>query len=254
MSVLTIGELARLAGTTVRAVRHYTAEGLVEEPPRDASGYRRYGTQALITVSRIRRLRDLGLSLEQIRGLLGEKPRSLDDALSTLDDELAEQEQRISAQRKRIAELRASTQDPEIPGELGEMLRRLEAAGVDQQLLRREKEAVLLIIVTAPESVDRLTEAYRTLWSEPGHQVAMVEFSQSFQSLADEPEDSPEVERLVEKLLAGNPRLAEMAQGDPQESTGPMDALFLDYVDSFAPAQRRFMHVIAERVSRKEPR
>jgi DNA-binding transcriptional MerR regulator len=36
--VLTIGDLARLAGTTVR---HYHAIGLLDEPPRDESGYRR---------------------------------------------------------------------------------------------------------------------------------------------------------------------------------------------------------------------
>ena len=250
--MLTIGELARLAGTTVRAVRHYTAEGLIEEPPRDASGYRRYGTQALITVSRIRRLRDLGLSLDSIRGLLDGKPCSLDEALSTLDDELAEQERRISAQRKRIADLRASSEDPEIPGELGEMLRRLEAAGVDEQLLRREKEAVLLITVTSPESVDWFAEAYRMLWDDPARQAAAAGFMRGFQELADVPEDSPEVERLAEKLLADNPRIAEMARGQEPANAGPMEALFLDFVDSFAPAQRRLMYIIAERASGKE--
>ncbi|MCP3799653.1 MerR family transcriptional regulator [Allokutzneria sp. A3M-2-11 16] len=249
--MLTIGELARLAGTTVRAVRHYTAEGLIAEPPRDASGYRRYGTRALITVSRIRRLRELGLSLDQIRGLIGEEPRSLEEALSTLDEELAGQERRISAQRKRIAELRASTEDPEIPGALGEMLRGLEAAGADERMLRREKEAVLLIAVTSQESVDQLTEAYRTLWGDPAHLESMVEFSRGFQELADLPEDSPEVERLVEKLLAGNPRITEVAQAQ-QPAPELKDGLFLDFVDSFAPAQRRFMYVMAERVSRKE--
>ncbi|SDN29445.1 helix-turn-helix domain-containing protein [Allokutzneria albata] len=248
--MLTIGELARLAGTTVRAVRHYTAEGLIAEPPRDASGYRRYGTRALITVSRIRRLRDLGLSLDQIRGLLDGKPRSLDEALSTLDEELAGQERRIAAQRKRIAELRSSDEDPEIPGRLGELLRGLEAAGADEQMLRREKEAVLLITVTAPEGLDQLTEAYQTLLGNPADQEAMAEFSRGFQALADLPEDSPEVERLAEKLLADNPKISEMARAQ-QPAPGPSDALFLDFVDSFAPAQRRFMYVIAERVAER---
>ena len=41
--MLTIGQLAAYAGVTVRAVRHYHQIGLLPEPERDASGYRRYG-------------------------------------------------------------------------------------------------------------------------------------------------------------------------------------------------------------------
>ena len=40
--MLTIGQLAAYAGVTVRAVRHYHAKGLLPEPQRDHSGYRRY--------------------------------------------------------------------------------------------------------------------------------------------------------------------------------------------------------------------
>jgi hypothetical protein len=44
--MLTIGQLAAYAGVTVRAVRHYHQIGLLPEPERDASGYRRYGATA----------------------------------------------------------------------------------------------------------------------------------------------------------------------------------------------------------------
>ena len=40
--MITIGQLASYAGVTVKAVRVYHARGLLPEPPRDASGYRRY--------------------------------------------------------------------------------------------------------------------------------------------------------------------------------------------------------------------
>src|SRR5207253_1241602 len=46
--MLTIGELASYAGVTVRAVRHYHAKGLLPEPERDHSGYRRYGAAAVV--------------------------------------------------------------------------------------------------------------------------------------------------------------------------------------------------------------
>jgi hypothetical protein len=59
--MLRIGELARLAETTVRAVRHYHAVGLLPEPERDHSGYRRYSSVALLQLLRVRRMRALGL-------------------------------------------------------------------------------------------------------------------------------------------------------------------------------------------------
>lgn len=54
--MLTISELASYAGVTVRAVRHYHAKGLLPEPERDRSGYRRYGGDAVVDLIRIRTL------------------------------------------------------------------------------------------------------------------------------------------------------------------------------------------------------
>jgi DNA-binding transcriptional MerR regulator len=62
-------ELADLAGTTVRAVRHYHDVGLLEEPRRRANGYKQYGVAHLVRVLRIKRLADLGFTLPQIADL-----------------------------------------------------------------------------------------------------------------------------------------------------------------------------------------
>ena len=95
--MLTIGELATHAGTTVRAVRHYHAVGLLPEPERDRSGYRRYGAAALVRLLRVRRLRELGLSLDRIAALLAAPEPDLHRALDALDAELAAQAERIAA-------------------------------------------------------------------------------------------------------------------------------------------------------------
>lgn len=64
--MLTIGQLAAYAGVTVRAVRHYHAKGLLPEPERDHSGYRRYDAAAVVKLIRIRTLAKptVGLSTE----------------------------------------------------------------------------------------------------------------------------------------------------------------------------------------------
>lgn len=59
--MLTIGQLAARAGVTVRAVRHYHQRGLLAEPERDASGYRRYNVQAVVDLIRIKTLTDVGV-------------------------------------------------------------------------------------------------------------------------------------------------------------------------------------------------
>jgi DNA-binding transcriptional MerR regulator len=68
--MLTIGEVASYAGVTVRAVRHYHAKGLLPEPKRDHSGYRRYDAAAVVELIRIRTLAEAGVPLARVRELL----------------------------------------------------------------------------------------------------------------------------------------------------------------------------------------
>ena len=65
-----IQEVARLAGTTSRTLRHYDAIGLLPPTRIGHQGYRYYDAAALVRLQRILLLRDLGLGLEQIRQVL----------------------------------------------------------------------------------------------------------------------------------------------------------------------------------------
>ena len=65
-----IGELARLTETRVETIRFYEAEGLLPAPARTAGNYRIYEIEHLNRLSFIRRSRDLGFRLDQVRSLL----------------------------------------------------------------------------------------------------------------------------------------------------------------------------------------
>lgn len=67
---LTISPLARQAGVGIDTVRYYERMGLLPEPPRRASGYRVYPADALQRLQFIRRAKNLGFSLEEIKELL----------------------------------------------------------------------------------------------------------------------------------------------------------------------------------------
>lgn len=66
-----IQEIARLAGTTSRTLRHYDHIGLLPPTRVAHNGYRHYDAQALVRLQRILLLRELGLGLPQIAEVLG---------------------------------------------------------------------------------------------------------------------------------------------------------------------------------------
>lgn len=68
---LTIGDLAKATGTKVPTIRYYEEIGLLPTPARSAGNYRIYGERHLHRLTFVRRCRELGLCLEQVRELLG---------------------------------------------------------------------------------------------------------------------------------------------------------------------------------------
>ena len=65
------GELARLTGCNLETIRYYEKAGMIPDPPRTASGYRVYDETHAARLRFILRARELGFSLEEVRGLLG---------------------------------------------------------------------------------------------------------------------------------------------------------------------------------------
>ena len=65
-----IGEAARRSGVSVKMIRHYEAIGLIPSAGRQASNYRRYEAADVHRLAFVRRARDLGFSVDRIRGLL----------------------------------------------------------------------------------------------------------------------------------------------------------------------------------------
>jgi len=70
MESLTIGKVARLAEVGVEAIRFYQREGLIEEPSRRESGYRQYPKETIQRLRFIKRAKDLGFTLREIKELL----------------------------------------------------------------------------------------------------------------------------------------------------------------------------------------
>jgi len=70
MKPLTIGKVAQKAGVGVETVRFYERQGLLEEPDRKESGYRQYQEDVVARLRFIKRAKELGFSLKEIKELL----------------------------------------------------------------------------------------------------------------------------------------------------------------------------------------
>jgi len=96
---LPIGELARSTDTKVETIRYYERIGILPAPARTAGNYRAYGPAHLNRLSFIRRSRDLGFSLDQVRALLGladQRDRSCEAVDAIAREHLAEVDRRLA--------------------------------------------------------------------------------------------------------------------------------------------------------------
>ena len=103
MDALTIGKLAKATGTNVETVRWYEKVGLLAAPVRTSGNYRSYALGDLDRLRFIRRARDLGFTLDQVRALLDLASEPARDCGSV--DELANEH--LDAIDRKIADLTA---------------------------------------------------------------------------------------------------------------------------------------------------
>lgn len=95
---MTIGAAARRAGVGIDTIRYYEREGLLPAPIRRLSGYRVYDAHAIERLRFIRRAKDLGFTLGEIRELLAlsaDRERGVRGVKQRAESRLAEVEQRI---------------------------------------------------------------------------------------------------------------------------------------------------------------
>lgn len=67
---MTIGQLAKQANVSIETIRYYQRKGLLIEPEKPATGYRRYPSNAVVRIRFIKRAQQSGFTLKEISELL----------------------------------------------------------------------------------------------------------------------------------------------------------------------------------------
>ncbi|MDY0309246.1 MAG: MerR family transcriptional regulator [Castellaniella sp.] len=100
-----IGELARQAGVGIETVRYYQQRGLLRVPSRPSGAYRNYIADDVDRIVRIRLLRTLGFTLEEIRALLQGETRACLDVREAIERQIRATRCVLQDLRRRLGHL-----------------------------------------------------------------------------------------------------------------------------------------------------
>jgi DNA-binding transcriptional MerR regulator len=175
-------------------VRYYHAKGLLPEPERDHSGYRRYDAGAVVELVRIRTLAEAGVPLSRVRELLVAGEEEFAAAVAEIDArlraEIRERQRHRERHRERIARL-AAGDNLTLPKEVVVFLDRLRALGVDERIVRVERDGWIPLAARSPERVPEWMARKLQQLADP----QIVDFYVTLSEALDRPDDDP---RLVE--------------------------------------------------------
>jgi DNA-binding transcriptional MerR regulator len=246
--MLTIGQLAAYAGVTARAVRHYHQIGLLPEPERDASGYRRYGATAVVSLIKIRTLASAGVPLSPIGELLRADAPAFDEATRRIDSQLLDEIERLEASRKQIAQL-AAGDSLVLPPEVVSYLQRLREIGTAERIVQGERDGWILVAARWPDRIRDLMPGKVAELGDPQVVRLYRVLSEIFESDAAKPGDDARLGEAAD-IMAGLLEQAGTAGANDLGGVAQDDPAF-DLLDAFAvesdPRAKRLIELMRER-------
>ena len=209
--MLTIGQLADYAGVTTKAVRHYHERGLLAEPDRDSSGYRRYDAQDALTLVKIRTLADAGVPLARVKDLLDADPDTLAVAIAEIDRGLQDRIAQLRRARTQLAQLRGGDRlfvSPDVADYLDE----LRELGISERQVRLERDGWILMHTTSPENVTQWIAEKRQLLADPEFRALYREHDAAYDWSPEDPRLPALAERTRTWAASRQPSRAEQAE------------------------------------------
>ncbi|GIM92267.1 MerR family transcriptional regulator [Paractinoplanes toevensis] len=222
--MLTIGQVAAYAGVTVRTVRHYHQIGLLPEPERDASGYRRYTASAVVSLIKVRTLAGAGVPLSEIGPMLEAGPAAFAEAIDRIDHHLRGEIDRLETSRTQISQLTAGD-SLVLPAEVADYLESLRGIGTSERMVRAERDGWIILAARWPDSVHEFIKAKYAQLEDP--QVVRLYRLLSEVLDTDTVDDSRlgEVADIMVGLAEQADAAGEVGMGELEQDEVPFDLL-----------------------------
>jgi DNA-binding transcriptional MerR regulator len=246
MRTLTISQLADHVGVTVRAIRHYHQRGLLPEPERDASGYRRYDAQAVVDLIRIKTLADAGVPLARIDELLSACPEEFSAAITQIDAVLRQKIRDLSRSRRRIAEL-AGGERLFLPAKVVAILDQLREIGVSERAVQIERDAWIIVAALSPEQIPPWAEQKLAALADPELRRLYLAVDEA----QDWNPDDPRLAELAAEMVAWQDRFGQRRARFPEDVVAVDPAVVMlmsDHVAESMPVWQRLGELAAEQL------
>jgi DNA-binding transcriptional MerR regulator len=241
--MITIGQLARYAGVSTKTVRVYHSKGLLPEPSRDSSGYRRYTAQHAIELIKIRTLADAGVPLARIRELNAASGEEFRQALRQVDTDLTARIGKLRQTRRRLRQLSAG-QIHMLPPEVTRHLQQLPGIGFSSRWVAMETDLWILVFATHPGTATELFHDQAQALTDPVLRQIYLDYDHAHDL---DPAD-PRLDDLAQRIvIATKSRYG--PGGPPGQVTGSaIPALIQEAVNASSPAWQRLDTLIRDQL------
>lgn len=197
VGMLRIGELASYVGVSTRTVRFYHQRGLLPEPERNSAGYRLYGADDVLRLSRISALASAGVPLARIHDLLDASEETFSEALVEIDADLRHRIRQLKDDRVRLQRLRAGDALT-LPDVIVRHIAHLRDAGIDPAVVDHYRDSWVLTHALYAEYFDPwLRDFGEHMYGDPDYLNLMVRMFE----LLDHDPDAPEITRLADDAV-----------------------------------------------------
>ena len=211
---LLVGQVASLAGVTVKAVRHYEKLGLISPSHRGTNGYKHYDAESVVTVACVAALGRAGIPLSRVRSILDGSPSAL-GSIETVADVLRDERARIDDQLQTLRSLGAALTSGEgvleelgraviedVKEDLGEVRIRVRD---DAWRIERRVMGLLASFGASDELPDAARDYIRT---NPEAVAAALDADGALAQLRDVPADDPMVLEVARKIRRAHSTVA----------------------------------------------
>lgn len=172
----------------------YHQRGLLPEPERDDSGYRRYSAEDAVALVKIKTLARAGVPLARVKELLAANAEEFAAAIAEIDTMLAERAEEIRRTREQIAEL-SSGERLFVSTEVADYLDLLKQLGASERSMRMERDIWILLQSVAPDQASEWIADKLDAIDDPQFRAIYLDYDTAF----DWPPDDPRLVDLADR-------------------------------------------------------
>ncbi|WP_433398802.1 MerR family transcriptional regulator [Streptomyces sp. CA-146814] len=237
--MITIGRLAGYVGVSIKTIRVYHDKGLLPEPDRDASGYRRYGASDVIELIKVRTLAEAGVPLARIRDLRSANEEDYRRALREFDDELTGRIRGLRAAQRRMRQLAFGHPAP-LPAEVDAHLEHLADWGFTARWVDLQRDLWILVFATHPDRAINLFHDQADILADPPLRQLFLDYDRAHGLDVDD----ARIHDLARRI-AGATRQRYGADEPPElDAASDIPALIQGTVSASSPAWQRLDELV----------